>query len=204
MPLLPLLCCRVGVLSFGCRGFPCPPQSSTYITHTFHYTHTGGERGGGGVRLEVLRVELRGSTRLPLLEGASSHTRAPNGVKLSKFAKLVVCFHALSPACPDTPSISMFTDYPPFLYHFTSLTETRYLASQETPIHCCWTGCPVCQCVDLMQTKTLETRLYFCQALRDLQPEIKCGRPNRTALRSRMRTLVFMYSLIAHAHTQHR
>ena len=42
------------------------------------------------VRSEVQRVELRGSTRLLLLEGASSHTRAPNRAKFSKFAKLVV------------------------------------------------------------------------------------------------------------------
>ena len=132
MPLLPLLCCLVGALGFGCSGFPCPPLSSTYL-HTFHYTHTGGERGGGGVRSEVQRVELRGSTRLFLLEGASSHTRAPNRVKFSKFAKLVVRFtHSPRPARTLLPH-SCSQVVPPFFYHFTSLAETRYLASQETP-----------------------------------------------------------------------
>ena len=132
MPLLPLLCCLVGMLGFGCSGLPCPPLSSTYL-HTFHYTHTGGERGGGGVRLEVQRVELRGSTRLLLLEGASSHTRAPNRAKFSKFAKLVVRFtRSPRPARTLLPH-SCSQVVPPFFYHFTSLAETRYLASQETP-----------------------------------------------------------------------
>ena len=101
MPLLPLLCCLVGVLGFGCSGFPCPPLSSTYL-HTFHYTHTGGERGGGGVRLEVQRVELRGSTLPLLLEGASSHTRAPNRSSSLSLPNL----SSVSRALPDLPGHS--------------------------------------------------------------------------------------------------
>ena len=130
MPLLPLLCCLVGVLGFGCSGFPCPPLSSTYL-HTFHYTHTGGERGGGGVRSEVQRVELRGSTRLSCSKVLRA-TRAPNRVKFSKFAKLVVRFTRSLPTCPDTPSTFMFTGCPPFFYHFTCLRR-HGICSKETP-----------------------------------------------------------------------
>ena len=132
MPLLPLLCCRVGVLGFGCRGFPCPPLSSTYL-HTFHYTHTGGERGGGGVRFEVLRVELRGSTRLLLLEGASSHTRAPNRVKFSKFANL----SSVSRALPGLPGHSFYIHasqiVPRFFIILPRLRRHGILLRKRTP-----------------------------------------------------------------------
>ena len=101
----------------------------THVSLHSHRRRTGRWRGS-----------LRSSTRRAARLDASSlarrcfepHARSKS-FKFPKFAKLVVRFtRSPRPARTLLPH-SCSQIVPPSFYHFTSLTETRHLASQETP-----------------------------------------------------------------------
>ena len=117
------------------------------------------------VRSEVQRVELRGSTRLLLLEGASSHTRAPNGVKLSKFAKLVVCFTRFPRPARTLLLYPCSRIIPPFFIILPRLRRHGILLRKKHRYTAVGPGVPVCQCVDLMQTKTPRDSTVFLSSI---------------------------------------
>ena len=147
---------------------PCPPLSSTYL-HTsslhLHRRRTGRWRGSLRSSARRMRVELRGSTRLLLLEGASSHTRAPNRVKFSKFAKLVVRFTRSPRPVRTLLPYSCSQIVPPFFIILPRLRRHGILLRKKHRYTAVGPGVPVCQCVDLMQTKTPRDSTVFLSSI---------------------------------------
>ena len=127
---MPLFRCFAAWLacSASVEGRSCPTtHTQSHSQSLFLHTYSGGERGGGGVRLRC-RAEP-GSTRLSSLAEQAPHARCQSFTNLlPKFHKLVVRFTRFSPTCPGLP---YFGSPPPFYHYYLAYRDTASCSARN-------------------------------------------------------------------------